>query len=150
MLLSFALGGVAELMSPKARAIGHATFWGVNFGLFVCLSMYYWKRTAVARKGMELQWAPFTITVLGACLIMVDLTRHVLLDLDLAGAELAMYTDEEGAFMDLSTVGLVGFICTWVGWGLLSIGIAWFVDLPGKAAAALASLSAALAKEPSV
>lgn len=126
------LGGVAELISPKARAIGHATFWGLNVGLFSALLAYFWKRTSGGQKNM----APFTLTLLGALLIMVDLSRHILLDLGLAGAELAMYT-EEG---ELSTVGMVGLVCTWVGMVLLATGISWFADLPGKVAAAIEGL----------
>lgn len=76
-----------------------------------------------------IRWGPFMCTALGALMIMVDLTRHVLLDLELAGGELAMYNDSGG----LSTVGKVGVILTWSGLALFVSGILWFVEVPSHA-----------------
>jgi len=132
VLIGAALGGAAEFFTPKARAIGHALFWGLNFGLFVVTSVYLGMQTPKARAGMAMasKWGPFLCVVIGAMLVMVDLSRHVLLDLGLAGGELAMYTDKG----DISMVGRIGITCTWIGVALVASGVAWFADMPNKVA----------------
>jgi len=123
------LGGAAEFFTPKARAIGHSMFWGLNFGLFVVLAMYIAMKTQKKEEpNFVAKWGALMLVVAGALLIMVDLTRHVLLDLELAGAELAMYGDDG----DLSTVGLTGVMCTWVGLVCTLCGVAAFSDLGTK------------------
>lgn len=123
------LGGAAEFFTPKARAIGHAMFWGLNFGLFVVMSAYiYLKTIKKEQEDLAMKWAPMALVVTGAMLVMVDLTRHVLLDLELAGAALAMYNDAGG----LTVVGIIGVTCTWLGVACVFTGIALFADLPSK------------------
>lgn len=133
MVLGAVLGGAAEFFTPKARAIGHALFWGLNFGLFVVVSAYMVMKAKQDEQNLALKWGPFTLVTLGALLVMVDLTRHVVLDLGLAGEELAMYTDKG----DLSEVGVIGVVCTWVGVIFVASGIAWFANLPAKVLKAL-------------
>eukprot|EP00746_Dinoflagellata_sp_MGD_P112745 gnl/MRDRNA2_/MRDRNA2_49874_c0_seq1.p1 gnl/MRDRNA2_/MRDRNA2_49874_c0~~gnl/MRDRNA2_/MRDRNA2_49874_c0_seq1.p1 ORF type:complete len:138 (-),score=27.39 gnl/MRDRNA2_/MRDRNA2_49874_c0_seq1:260-673(-) len=124
-----ALGGAAEFFTPKARAIGHALFWGLNFGLFVVMCSYVALKTSKKdEENVCLKWSPFALLFTGALLVMVDLTRHVLLDLELAGEELAMYDD----YGDLSLVGKIGVSCTWIGCICVASGIAWYANLPGK------------------
>jgi len=113
-------------------------FFGLNLGLFVVMAMYvYMKSAKKAQDDMVLKWGPLALVVTGALLVMVDLTRHVLLDLDLAGEELAMYAadKDDGS---LSTVGVIGVTCTWIGVACIATGIGWFVDLPGKISKAIA------------
>jgi len=132
VVLGAFLGGAAEFFTPKARAIGHALFWGLNLGLFAVAALYLYTQTPKVRAAepLALKWGPFICVVLGAFLVMLDLTRHCLLDLGLAGEELAMYTDDG----DLSTVGMTGVTCTWIGVVLISIGFSWWVNLPNKIA----------------
>merc|ERR1719498_873784 len=59
---------------------------------------------------------------------MMDLTRHVLLDLELAGEGLAMYSDDG----EMTGVGLAGVICTWLWVVLMLSGVAWFANLPSS------------------
>lgn len=128
MILGVVLGGAAEFFTPKARAIGHAMFWGVNFGLFVVVSNYLLMKAKKDEENLAVKWGPFTLVTLGALLVMVDLTRHVLLDLELAGEELAMYNDDGG----LTKVGQIGVMCTWIGVTMVATGVMWFANLPAK------------------
>lgn len=123
MVLGALLGGAAEFFTPKARAFGHALFWGLNFGLFVVMSIYV---------GLKEKWGPFALVVTGALLVMVDLTRHILLDFEIVGEQGAMYNDNEDGSSELSLIGMVGVVCTWLGILSIGIGLGWFVNLPAK------------------
>jgi len=125
--------------TSKARAIGHALFWGVNFGVFVATMVYLGTQTPKVRALEEplAKWGPLICVVVGAILIMFDLSRHVFLDLGLAGEEAAMYNDEGG----LSPVGQIGVAGTWVGLVFVASGIACFANLPNKLAKGWETLS---------
>jgi len=121
------LGGVAELVTPKARAIGHALMWGVNFGLFTAAAFFFANKTQTSRKHIEPtinRWGPFALVVLGALMIMCDLTRHVILDLNDGPEWLAMYSET-----GLSVVGRTGLILTYGGCACFALGLAWFADV---------------------
>jgi len=106
----------------------------VNFGLFVATAIYLGSQ----KESVAAKWGPFICVVVGAMMVMFDLTRHVLLDLGLAGEEMAMYANDEGA---LSPVGLIGVTCTWVGLVFVMSGIAWYANLPSKLAKAWDSIT---------
>lgn len=61
-------------------------------------------------------------------MMLLDLTRHVLLDQNIAPQLLHMYNSDHS----LTVVGQLGVICTWVGVGLLVIGTAWFLNYHQK------------------
>lgn len=70
--------------------------------------------------------------LLGCVLIMLDPSRHVLLDhggVICEPQKLAMYADSEG---HLTTVGSFCRWCTIVGLGLLTVGVIWVLQLPER------------------
>jgi len=75
------------------------------------------------------RWGPFLGLLLGAVLIMVDLTRHVCLDAGMAGENWNMF-EEDGS---LTPAGRVGFWATWIGNALLLISLVCYV-LPARRA----------------
>lgn len=103
-------------------------FWGLNFGLFVVTAIYMAMNAKKDQENLAVKYGPLAVSMAGALLIMVDLTRHVLLDLELAGEELAMYSDDG----EMTGVGLAGVICTWLGVVLMLSGVAWFANLPSR------------------
>lgn len=105
----------------------------MNFGLFVVVSMYLVMKAKQDEQNLAVKWGPFALVTLGALFVMADLTRHVLLDLGLAGEELAMYNDDGG----LTTVGTIGQLLTWLGVFMVASGIMWFANLPAKILKAL-------------
>lgn len=103
----------------------------MNFGIFSTVAMYLALQTPIVRKKVEnvaLRWTPFILVVIAALMIMVDLTRHVCLDL---GGEafywMAMY-DRNG----LSLVGKTGIVLTWTGVAIFVTAFAWFSGLHKK------------------
>lgn len=69
---------------------------------------------------------------LGCMLLMLDPTRHVLLDhggVICEPQKLAMYADSEG---HLSAIGSFCRWCSIYGLGLLIIGVVWVLQLPER------------------
>lgn len=86
--------------------------------------------TPVKRGHIEpaaMRWGPFICMVVGGLFIMFDLTRHVVLDFG-GPEELAMY-DFTG---ELSTVGFIGLMLSWIGVFIFATGIMWFAEIPSK------------------
>lgn len=110
----------------------HSLVWGLNIGALGALSVYVAARTPDDRATSValLRWAPFTLIVLGSLMILLDLTRHVLLDHGVGTTILPMYNDDGS----LTFVGHFGVCCTWLGATLLIIGTMWFLYCPGKVA----------------
>lgn len=97
--------------------------WGLHLGLCGALCVYIHRRTLESRRGPTLQrWGPFALVLLGTLFVLLDLTRHVLLDQNIGVAHLPMYSSE-----GLSTVGRLGVIFTWVGVALLVLGVGWLL-----------------------
>lgn len=77
------------------------------------------------------RWAPFAVLVTASLLVMVDPTRHILLDADVAVSTLHMF-NADGS---LTAAGKIGQLASWVGNVLLFVGLVWYV-LPAKACCA--------------
>lgn len=77
------------------------------------------------------RWAPFAVLVAASLLVMVDLTRHILLDADVAVSSLHMFYPDGS----LTAAGKIGMMASWVGNILLFVGLVWYV-LPARACCA--------------
>lgn len=108
----------------------HSLTWGLHLGALGSLAAYIFTRTPGDRAscGPLARWAPFACVVLGSLLMLFDLTRHMLLDKDIAPKALHMY-NEDGS---LTAVGRFGMVATWIGVALLVFGTGWFLDYRGK------------------
>lgn len=76
-----------------------------------------------------LRWGPFICALVAFMLILVDLTRHVFVDL--GGSEfrwMAMYNDD----VSLTSIGLACLMLNWAGVALFVFGFAWFNDAPTR------------------
>jgi len=129
-LLVAGLLGMAQLSTVSSRALSHAASFGLNIGMFGALLPQLAGRTAARRGDLPpcRRWAPFCMVVLGAALVMLDLTRHMLLDLGYGDHVLPMYK-EDGS---LTAVGKAGVVCTWSGVALIFVGVAMLTDIPKK------------------
>lgn len=110
--------------------MSHSLSWGVHVGALGALAAYVFARTPGDRATSTplLRWAPFVLVVLGSLMMVLDLTRHVLLDQDIAPVHLHMY-NKDGS---LTAVGALGMYCTWFGVLLLVIGTGWFLNYQEK------------------
>jgi len=103
----------------------HFTF-GANLVLFGYLIWQVGKTTVRASRS----WIPFVVIVLGCLLVLVDTSRHILLDHGGVFFEpqvLAMYTPT-----GLSSIGRTCQWTTIIGLVLLFVGLASFFQLPAK------------------
>jgi hypothetical protein len=119
-LLVASLIGVYDIATAKYREAAHSISFGFHIGIFGVLLPQLFARTRQQRSelGSFQKWLPFSLATLGAALIMVDLTRHMILDQGFFEKQLSMYNDGGG----LTFAGKFGVVCTWLGVISLVIG----------------------------
>lgn len=102
---------------------------GINLALFSSLLTFVAIKTPGKRHRLSFvkRWAPFFGMLLASALVMVDLTRHILLDAQICTAQLHMYNDD----MSLTLAGKLGMWATWTGNSLLFLSLIFFV-LPAE------------------
>lgn len=100
--------------------------WGLHLGALAALAVYVATRTPGDRSQYNclLRWTPFACVVIGSLLMLFDLTRHLLLDQNVAPVALHMYNSDH----TLTAVGRFGMTATWVGVVLLVFGTGWFLN----------------------
>ncbi|CAK0836058.1 unnamed protein product [Prorocentrum cordatum] len=128
----------AGVSTAKTRAVSHSLSWGLHIGALGALAVYVFARTPGDRVSSHplIRWAPFVLVVLGSLMVLLDLTRHVLLDQNIAPVHLHMY-NKDGS---LTAVGEMGMYCTWCGVVLLVIGTGWFLNYQDKIASLYQSM----------
>mmetsp|Transcript_21688 Transcript_21688/g.49369 ORF Transcript_21688/g.49369 Transcript_21688/m.49369 type:complete len:114 (+) Transcript_21688:442-783(+) len=99
--------------------------WGFQAGTLTSLLAYMWVNLPM--NAMSNRWlsGPIMCTMLGTILVLMDLTRHVILDQGYFGPELRMYSPSSG---NLTVVGCCGVVATWLGFILILIGTLWFLN----------------------
>lgn len=110
--------------SPGKRVFSHHFTFGANIVLFGYLIWQVGSTTVRSSKS----WAPLILIVLGSLLVLVDTSRHVLLDhggVIFDRRSLLMYTPTH----DLSPVGRLCQLATIIGLVFLLVGLALFFDL---------------------
>mmetsp|Transcript_52587 Transcript_52587/g.94405 ORF Transcript_52587/g.94405 Transcript_52587/m.94405 type:complete len:144 (-) Transcript_52587:144-575(-) len=129
MLLVTAFGASSSVASDKAREASHYYTWGADVVVF---SFMLWYMASHAPKGAqgakEGWWQTNRATLLagvGCVLMMVDPTRHLLLDQGVGVDVLAMY-NMDGS---MTAVGNFGMFCTILGMVLMLVGMLWFYQV---------------------
>mmetsp|Transcript_50 Transcript_50/g.131 ORF Transcript_50/g.131 Transcript_50/m.131 type:complete len:138 (+) Transcript_50:147-560(+) len=109
-----------------SRRLAHTMMFAVNLAAFSSLLTFVAVKTPGKRAGISgalERWGPFLGLLSAALLVMVDLTRHILLDAGLMISTLHMF-NADGS---LTPAGRTGMVSTWVGNGLLVLSLVWFV-----------------------
>jgi len=112
------------------RSLSHTITWGINLAMFTNMIQFMYLQAAPARSGIH-SYGPRLMMVASMVLTMADLTRHILLDADVSNLYMYQQNPETGE-TELTTVGLAGVICTWLGVSFMLVSIAWFTDIIGK------------------
>lgn len=112
-----------------SRRLAHTLMFALNLAAFSSLLTFVAVKTPAKRGHLAFPWCwgPFLGQLLASLLIMVDLTRHVLLDAELFAAELHMFNPD----MSLTRAGKIGMYSTWLGNFLLLVSVVWYV-LPAR------------------
>lgn len=100
--------------------------------MFVGLVVYLLLRTLDVNPVYNRRWGPVLVTTLGCLLLLLDPTRHVLLDhggIFLSENFLAMYCEN---YPKLSPMGRFCQLATFSGIPILIAGVGWFLRYPEK------------------
>jgi len=135
------IGIVGGTVTAAARQTGHWISWATTLAMMLGLILYVaWH--ARQRWGTHWQkWGPTYLTVISTILVMADLTRHVLDDLNWWPERLSngwgsgeyrsdCHTEEMAC---LSVVGvLFTIVATYSGFVLLAVGTLWNANICDK------------------
>lgn len=124
-----AFGAGSSVGSEVAREKSHHFTWGADIVLFSIVIAYIAYNAPKNETRFVIKWGPLLLTITGCMLMLVDPSRHVLLDhggVFFKPESLAMF-DDAG---NLSAAGRFGQLCTISGLICLSSGVAWFMKLP--------------------
>jgi len=127
LLLVTAFGAGSNVNTPGKRVFSHHFTFGADLVLFGYLIWQVGQTTARASRS----WIPCVLIVLGCLLVLLDTSRHVLLDHGGVFFEpqlLVMFTPTG----DLSPIGRTCQWTTIIGLVLLFVGLASFFQLPAK------------------
>lgn len=104
----------------------------LNLALFAGLLTFVALKTPGKRHSLPFwkRWGPFFGMLVASILVMVDLTRHILLDAQLFVEHLHMYNPD----FSLTCAGKFGMSSTWLGNVLLLVSLVFYV-LPVQTAA---------------
>jgi len=121
-------GAFSNLNTPEYRQLSHTLGFAVNLAAFSSMLMFVAVKTPGKRRRLPPveKWAPFAILVVASLLLMVDPTRHILLDSSIAVDALHMFNPDHS----LTPAGKIGQGSTWVGNVLLFGGLVWYVLPP--------------------
>jgi len=129
-------------VASSARATGHYVSFAITGALMVGINLYMLYGAIKKRKSYSSHWrrfGPLYCTLFAALLIMADLTRHILQDLDLweagpfpGSSEYRSDCDAENVSC-LSPIGaLFTIVFTYSGFILLFTGTMWNANLWSK------------------
>lgn len=112
-----------------SRRLAHTLMFAFNMASFASLLTFVAIKTPGKRGhlGPLECWGPFVGLAVAALSVMVDLTRHILLDAELFIATLHMFNPDGS----LTPAGRLGMWSTWIGNGLLLVSMVWYV-LPAR------------------
>lgn len=118
-----------NLAHPVYREVSHSLMWGFHAGLFGMLVVFMLLRLDLHKAPVS-RWGPSILVIMGAFCVLFDLTRHVLLDQNIAPMLLHMYNGDGS----LTPIGMLGMLLTWVGTALVTVGLMWFLEYDKKVA----------------
>lgn len=125
-------GAGSSVSSEGNKAISHHFTWGADLVLFAAVIwLVYTKTEPRGDENGRSRWLPFLLTCLGCVMMLVDPTRHLLLDhggVICAPEDLVMYADNGG----LTTLGKVGRWSTIMGLVFLLVGVLWVLRFPER------------------
>lgn len=124
-----AFGASSSVGSAAAREKSHHFTWGADIVLFSMVIAYMAYNSPKNENRLLIKWGPIVLTITGCMMMLVDPSRHILLDHDgvfFKPESLAMF-DDAG---NLSAAGRFGQLCTISGLICLISGVAWFMKLP--------------------
>lgn len=115
------------------RRLAHTLMFAFNLASFSSLLTFVAIKTPGKRQGLPAleRWGPFLGLLVATLLIMVDLTRHILLDASLFIAQLHMFMPDGS----LTFAGKLGMYSTWGGNVLLLLSLVWYVLPPRQSSA---------------
>jgi len=135
------IGLISGTITAAARVLGHYISFGVTLAMMIGVNIYIFYCGLTKRRGQSFwkRFGPMLFTILASILIMADLVRHLLQDLNVwpsgpwpGSSEYRVGCDTE-TMRCLSVLGVFfTVIATYSGFVLLFIGTMWNANLVGK------------------
>jgi len=135
------IGLISGTVTAAARALGHYISFGVTATMMICVNAYilYCCMTKRRKQSFCKKYGPMILTVFAALLIMADLTRHLLQDLNIwksgpwPGSSQYRPNCPTETIKCLSLVGVFfTIVATYTGFILLFIGTMWNANIVAK------------------
>jgi len=130
------IGLLSGAVTAAARSLGHYISFGVTLTMMIGINIYIAYKSQNRKRPHWVKYGPLYFTLIAALLVMADLTRHVLQDLNVwksgpfPGS--SQYRDgcNEETIKCLSVVGVFfTIIATYLGFIFLFIGTMWNANI---------------------
>merc|ERR550537_757811 len=104
------------MVTDAVRAYVHSLSWGANLGVLGATAPVLVRQTQLDPHRIAFfgQWMPMLLYAFGGFLVMVDFTRHLLLDQALGERWLGMYrTDGRSQLLEMLVLCALGLVSCW-------------------------------------
>lgn len=127
LLASIFSASISGSSAEGLTNFAHTITFGITLAIMTNFIQYFYVKSS-KRSGLYfIKYGPLLLSVLSTCLVMMDLTRHVLQDNGLV--HMSMY-NEDGS---LTSVGIfMTVVGTWLGYTCLFIAVFWQINFIPK------------------
>jgi len=127
LLASIFSASISGSSAEELTSFAHTITFGITLAIMTNFIQYFYVKSS-KRSGLHfIKYGPLYLSILATCLVMMDLTRHVLQDNELV--HMSMY-NEDGS---LTSVGIfMTVIGTWLGYTCLFIAVFWEIKFVSK------------------
>jgi len=135
------IGLISGTITAAARVLGHYISFGVTLSMMIGVNIYIFYCGLTKRRGQSFwkRFGPLCFTIFAALLIMADLVRHLLQDINVwpsgpwPGSSEYRANCPTETMKCLSVLGVFfTIVATYSGFVLLFIGTMWNANLVGK------------------
>jgi len=127
LLASIFSASISGSGAEELTNFAHTITFGITLAIMTNFIQYFYVKSSKRSGSHFIKYGPLYLSILSTCLVMMDLTRHVLQDSELIN--MSMY-NEDGS---LTSVGIfMTVIGTWLGYTCLFIAVFWQINFIPK------------------
>jgi len=127
LLASIFSASISGSSAEELTSFAHTITFGITLAIMTNFIQYFYVKSSKRSGSHFIKYGPLYLSILATCMVMMDLTRHVLQDNDLI--HMSMY-NEDGS---LTSVGIfMTVLGTWFGYTCLFIAVFWQINFIPK------------------
>ena len=127
LLASIFSASISGSSAEELTSFAHTITFGITLAIMTNFIQYFYVKSSKRSGPHFIKYGPLYLSILATCMVMMDLTRHVLQDNDLI--HMSMY-NEDGS---LTSVGIfMTVLGTWFGYTCLFIAVFWQINFIPK------------------